>query len=318
MPRPERSSWGKTELTWQSAILAIGVLAILLSTFVAPSVGAPIDVVVNQSSVTLNLHLSLQENLTVLPQLNLYLGASNSTPVLQALVAAIQKLVPNVHVDRLDIWVRTTNSSRTWTMEEDYALTVSGSNANAGSSIRANLSFLDMSITNSIKVAGVELNALGSEYLLTPFDQLLTPQTDYYIDGSKTLNAVIPAQTTRMFYLLDLSWVPSISIWNRNDDLLNQATTWTFDPGTPRYNLTFGPRSPEGTLLRIYQASYYPSLNLKVAANSWTNDSTLSFDLPTATDTLMPTILGASLITLIASVVVDRKLTRPIRSKKKR
>ena len=157
-------------------------------------------------------------------------------------------------------------------------------------------------------------------YLLPALDEKATSYTNlqYYIDGANPRNAVIPEQTTKGFSMLDFSWVSPVSTWTGNNDVLRQSSHWSFDPPSARYNLTLGVPSPEGPLITKFVAIYSPSMSLTVPANAWINGSTVSFDTATPAETLMTAIIAAALIIAISAVVLDRKLTGQIRTRKKR
>jgi hypothetical protein len=213
---------------------------------------------------------------------------------------------------------RTINASRTWILSENYTLVITGVNTNSGSAIRSNTGFLTMNVADGISLGGLELNTVGQSYLLAPLNSQ-PANTAYFINGGATLNAAIPAQTTQTFSILDFSWVPAVSFWTRKDDLLGQSTTWTFDQGSPRFNLTYGPKSPEGPLIKAFTAVYYPAFQLTVPANAWASGSTVYFDLATPSELVMPTIILISIMVLGATFLLDRRLsvTQRFRAKKR-
>ncbi len=174
-----------------------------------------------------------------------------------------------------------------------------------------------MNVSDTIPVGGLELNTVGVTYLLANLNSQLS-NTAYYIDGHQSLTATIPAQTTLRFYILDFTWVPTVSTWTRHDDLLAQSTTWTYGLGGPRFNLTYGPRSPEGPLLKTFIAIYNPSFTLTVPANAWSDGSIVSFDRSTPSEILMPLLIGISLVVLVTTVALDRNLTSTQRARKKK
>jgi hypothetical protein len=294
------------------------LLTIIPVSLLGPSRGQPVDVAVDQTSVKMNMNLVLQENLTSLPSLNIYLAQSNSTLVLQPIYTAFRQLVPSARVASLELHARTSNSTGMWLLVENYSMIVTGATTDLGSSIRANISFIAMNVSQSLIVSNQELNAVGSTYLLAPLNAMDPKTTSYYIDGHQTLSAVIPAQTTITFWLLDLSWVPPISTWTENNDVLKQITTWSLDPPGPRYNLTIGRKSPEGPLIKIWTAVYNPSFKVSVPANALANGNTLSFDVPNPLETIMLALIVVSLTILIVSYASDKRLVGAQRIRKKR
>lgn len=290
--------------------LAILSLIILIPTaFMIPGRGVPIDVTVSPTQVTLRMNLSLQENVTSLPLVNINLDSSTSKSIADEFTPAVQRLVPGATVTSLALQARTVNSTGTWLLSENYTLTITGANTNSGSSVKSETGFVSMNVGRGINDSGLELNTVGKTYLLS----ILTSQpnnTAYFINGSPTLNAAIPAQTTLLFSLLDFSWVPAVSTWGRQDDILGQSTVWTFDPGAPRFNLTFGPRSPEGPLLKAFTAIYNPAFQLNVAANAWAQGTTVSFDLSTPSELVMPVVVLILVVVLGFALYFDRSLSR--------
>src|SRR6266705_2906770 len=195
---------------------------------------------VSQTSVIMNMNLVLAENLTDLPSFNIYLTQSISSSVFQPISNAFRKLVPSANIANLELRARTSNSTGIWLLAENYSITLEGVSTNVGSNIRSNISFVMMNVSQSLIVSNQELNAVGSTYLLAPLNAMDPKSTVYYIDGHQTLSAVIPAQTTITFWLLDFSWVPAVSTWTESNDALKQTTTWSLELPGPRYNLTLG------------------------------------------------------------------------------
>jgi len=304
--------------TRQPAIVLLLALTILPAFLIEASHGRPIDVTVGDNSVQLNMNLVLAENLTSLPIFNLYVTQSNSSTILQPISLALQKLVPDTNIQTFTLHAQSSNSTGTFLLVENYSITVSGANKNLGSSIRSNLSFIMMNVSQSLSISNQELNAVGSTYLVAPLNAMDPKVTVYYIDGHQTLSAVIPAQTTIRFWLLDLTWVPPVSGWTENSNLLKQTTSWSIDFPGPRYNLTLGRKSPEGPLIKTYFATYNPSFSVTVPANAWVNGNTVSFDTPSLAETIMPATIATLIILLAGTFLFDRTLTTAQRSKKKK
>jgi hypothetical protein len=302
----------------QRIAMVLLLLTILPVSFVETSKGQPISISVDQNAVQVNMNLVLAENLTSLPAMNIYLTQSNSSTVLQPISAAFQKLVPKTNIAKLDLHARTSNSSGTWLLVENYSIIVTGANTNLGSSIRSDLGFIAMNVSQSVNVSNQELNAVGSTYLLAPLNAMDPKTTVYYIDGHQTLSPVIPAQTTIRFWLLDLTWVSPVSGWTKNNDVLKQTTSWSIAFSGPRYNLTVGRKSPEGPLIKTWIATYDPSFAVTVPANAWVEGNTISFDIPTPIETVMPILTTISLAALILTALSDRALTRVQRARKKK
>jgi hypothetical protein len=308
--------------TWIIIITIIGIAIIPAS--LTSVEGQAVTVSVNQDSITVNMNLMLKENLTVLPSVNSHISSTNSTditgPFLKAINKSIQNQVPTAQLSNFDLNIKTTNVGSMWQVEEDYALKVIGANTNLGSSIRSNLAFIAMNITQPLMIGSADLNGIGPTYLLPALDAKAANNTNlqFYIDGSQTRNAVIPDQTTKLFWLLDFTWVTSISSWAQKSGILDQSSQWTLNLANPRYNLTLGLPSPEGTLLARYVAIYNPSLSITAPADAWVNGNTISFDTPTLAETIMPTAIVAAIIILVITLFLDRRLTGPLRLRKKR
>src|SRR5207245_7421987 len=115
------------------------------------------------------------------------------------------------------------------------------------------------------------------------------------------------------FRLLDFSWVPPISRWYRQDDLLGQSTTFNLGPTTPLpgpYNLTVGIFPVENVFLKKWIAVLDPTLQVIVPANAWSQGSTIYFDQPNIAELIMPGTIGVSLGLFALTVLFDRRLTR--------
>ena len=309
-------------MTLRLTVLLLVVLTLLPSSLIQLSRAQPVQVTVGQTSVTLSMQLLLQENLTSLPSINTILSESNSStvlqPILQPINSSLNRLIPGARITSFQLDAQTLNSSGTWRLEENYSIVITGANTNLGSSIRSNLAFIAMNVSQPLMVLDQEINAVGSTYLLAPLNAQDPKITGYFIDGHQTLSAVIPAQTTSTFWLLDFTWVPPISSWPETQDRLKQTTSWTLDLGSPRHNLTYGRKSPEGTLINVHMATYYPTFTISVPANAWVDGNTISFDTPTPSETTMPLIIGASLAALIIVVLWDRRLTSALRIRKRK
>jgi len=311
---------GANPVMWQRKTLYLIPLLLTLFpvTLVAESRAAPIDVAVTSTGATLNMHLLLRENLTSLPQVSLYLGPTNSTPIAGAVTRGIQKLVPGAKVTGIELRAKTLNATGTWVLQENYTIQISDSNRGTGNFVRSDLGYLSMNISDSINIGGTELNAVGAEYLLAPLNAQNPSQTRYFIDNTETLNTVIPGLTTKGFALLDFSWVPQVATWDRQSDVLKQTTKWTITPTAPRYNLTLGKRSPEGPLRGTLVAVYDPSLDLTVGYNAWAQGTKIMFSLPSPFEAWMPAIIAIPLLVWAVSLILERRFTARAPSKKKK
>ena len=300
------------------------VLTILPALLTVPAKGQAVDISVTKDSITINMNILFQENLTAFPLIDARLSMANSTSVVQPLIqpinSAIQNTVPGASVSSLTLHVKSFNASGTWTLEENYSMVIVGAMANTGSNIRSGLGFVSMNITQSLQLGNNEINAVGPTFLLPALQAKAAAYSNlqYFIDGSQTRNAVIPEQTTRTFWLLDFTWIPSVSSWTENNQVLAQSTEWSFNPPSPRYNLTLGLPTPEGPLLAKYVAIYQPSMEVTVPANAWVSGNTLYFDLPTPSEVAMGAIVAATLIIALGAFVTDRRLTGTFRGRKEK
>jgi hypothetical protein len=305
-------------------MVLILVLSLLPAALIETSHGQSIQVTVGTVSVTLNMNLVLRENLTALPAFNLIVTQSNASSVFAEAAGpindAFRSLVPTSSVSNLMLQARTTNSTGTFLLEENYTIIVTGANQESGSVVNSNLSFVQMNLSQPFPVANQELNAVGKAYLLQPINNLSTfySKLIWFIDGSQALSAVIPGATTTQLSLLDFSWVPPISTWNTQSNILEQSTTWTYNPAQPEYNLTVGVPSPEGPVLKAFTAIYNPTLSVTVPSTARITGNTISFDTPTSSENIMPVVAGASLAILIGATLLDRRVTGPLRIRKKK
>jgi len=300
------------------------VLAILSGVVVVQARAESISIGVTRDSVTVQMNLALKENLTDLPLVYGHLGSANSTALMQAfsepINSSIQELDPTARLSTLALAVKTSNETGIWTLYENYTMTVIGANTNSGSSIRSNLRFIAMKMTESLQLGGIEVNNVGTALILPALQGkvALYPNLQFYIDGSHPTTAFIPEQTTTQFSILDFTWVTPVSTWTTNSNVLGQFTSWTLDPASSQYNLTLGVPSPEGPFLKTFIAIYEPSLIITAPPNAWVDGYTVSFDTSTPAETLMPSVIVASLIVVLVAMGLDRKLTGPLRLRKKR
>jgi hypothetical protein len=316
-PTLDYRDWNVTGMREHVAIMALIIL--LPAAFIIPAKGVPIDVTIAPTQVTLRMNLSLQENITSLPLVSVDLNSSGSKSTVDRFNLALQRLVPGASIASFSLHARTVNASKSWFLSENYTMTIVGANADSGGAVKSNLGFLSMSVPGGMAASGLELNTIGETYLLANLTSQ-PPNTGYFINGNPTLNSVIPAQTTAPFYLLDFTWVPAISTWSRQDDLISQSTVWTYNPGSPRFNLTFGPKSPEPPLLlKSFTAVYNPSFQLSVPANAWSAGTTVYFDLSTPSELVMLVIIFSLALVLGVALILDRNVsrTRKLRAKKR-
>jgi hypothetical protein len=283
-----------------------------------------------------NLRLELRENLTTLSQAYALspayavVGQSNSSAVTGNVTlpiqASIQRLVPTARIDSLKLTARIANTSKQmWLIQENYTIMLSGVSKSSGGMISTDLGFLSMNVSDSMRLGSSEFNTLGMSYLLQTLSAL-SPGTSYFLDGARFLNNVIPRLTTGKFRAFDFSWVPPVSKWTEQTDTLRQSTTWSLNPtnsnifvGGAPYNLTLGSAFREGKLVPpIYVATFDPSLEVTVPALARAQGTIVQFDIPLVEEVVMPGIIGASLVVAVAGFFVDRRLTRPVRSRKKR
>jgi hypothetical protein len=313
-----------TAMLWRWIIAFLLVFTVCSSVSVGTARAQSIGVTVGQSSLTLDMNLVLQENLTALPVFNIVVNPSNTSSVYSEAVGpindAIKSLVPTASVSSLTLRAETLNSTKTWLLEENYSVVVTGANTIRGSTVSADLSFISMSLPQPIMIAGQELNAVGPDILLQPLKTISSQYSKlgYFINGHQTLSAVIPEQTTATFWLLNFTWVPAVSTWTSQTDLLGQSTTWTYSQPDFPYNLTLGVPSPEGTLLKSFIALFIPSLNVTLPYNAQINGNTISFHVPASSELVMPVVAGTSLVVLVAATLFDRRITGRLQTRRKK
>ncbi|HVH14747.1 MAG TPA: hypothetical protein VNA15_03395 [Candidatus Angelobacter sp.] len=288
-----------------------------------------IDVTISDNVVKIGMSLSLIENFTSLPSFYIHLTPSNSKNVSQPVAAALSRLVPSAVVDSLDLSARTllmNPTTNAWLLQENYTIQISGVNKNLGSTIEIDMSFLRMNVSQPINVQGVELNSLGAAYLLQPLLSLRAQQlqqriqsTAYFIDRKTFTNTVVPGNTTLTFNLLDFTWILPLVGWAHQDEPFDSASTWTLPSNIANpYNLTVGFRLLESQYVPIYEAAYYASVQITAPAHSWAVGNTIMFDLPSRAEIAMPALLVAGLVVGIVSTVVDRRITKPFKIRRKR
>ncbi len=302
-----------------ATVSSLLVLILLPLVAVATADGASIDIVLTQDSLTVNYRLELRENLTSLPQAKVLLDASNSSAVASTIEAAIQKGVPGARLDTSQF----TFSAKTelvdvamsmWKLQVNITATVSGVMSNTGGSTNHRLDFLSMNISDPIRVANLELNQVGNTYLLQPLLSQPTDQTRYFLNDATYFNTFIPGQVTRRFNLLDFTWVPIVEVWGNSFDVFGSSSTWAYDPTASirqaPYNLTVGLRPVEATFLQFRVAVYNPTLQLTAPARARADGSTVSFDIPTPAEQVMPLIIVSTLLVGLGSYLFERKVTR--------
>jgi len=311
-----------------STICILLILTVLLSLPIPnQAIGLTSKITVGQKYVTMNMQLRLTENFTDLPQLNVNL--TNATALVSPIQTALQRKVPSASIHLLQLRANTTllnQIQHLWLLQENYTIVIAGAITSTGSRVSSDLAFLSMNESDSINISNVELNTVGSYYLLGPLKNLpATTSTGYFFDGETFRSTVIPGLNTQRFRFLDFTWVPSISTWSRQDDILKQSTQWDLSPSTTNlfqggfpFNLTVGLTRRENTYLPIYEAIFDPSLQVTVSSNAWAGGTMIYFDLPSPLTALMTTIAVSTLAIALVGFVMDRRLTRPIGARRKK
>jgi len=204
-------------------------------------------------------------------------------------------------------------------ISENYTIVVDGVNSDFGGTVRSNLAILRMIVSTPIVLGGNEINSVGAKYLLGPLKSLTTTSTTtYFLDGAPYLNSNVPGNTTATFNILDFSWISPVSQWNNQYDPFSSSSIWSFTPTLNPYNLTVGIRHIEDFYFPVYSAIYVPTLELSAPARAWADGTAVVFDLQTPADPVMVLIILASVIVLVASMVLDRRLRPKIPRRKKR
>ena len=283
-----------------------------------------VTVSVTDNLVVVQMNLSIHENLTSLPAINAIVNPSNSTSTILQLISpintTIRNTVPGAKLSNIAMTVGTKNNTGMYTLNENYSMTISGANRNSGSSITSNLSFLSMNVTGPLQINGLELNFVGPAWILPALQEQAAKYSNikFFIDGSNPSTITIPAQTTKEFSLLNFAWVPPVDQWTQSQNILGKNTSWQYSPQNILYNLTLALPSPEGIFTNVWTVVYNAAINMTIPANAYANGNTVTFDTTTPAETIMPVIIIASLVLAVSAAILDRRIARPIRIKKKR
>ena len=283
----------------------------------APARGAAITVTVDRETVSIAMNLDLIENLTTsLPSLDVVLD--QSSPVLLPIQTGFQSIDHGAKIESLTLHARTSqinNKTGLWLFQENYTMTVSGVTRNTGGRILADMAFLFSKNNESITASGVELNNIGQNYLRGGFDRFPPDdKTHYFAQSGEYTLPLIPEQFTSRFSLLDLSWIPPVSRWNSGYQPFQPSTNWDLKPVQPPYNVTVGVGlTTENTFLKIYVAFLNPSLKIIAPPRSLADGTTIRFDIPTSAEIIMPIMIIVSLITAVATFLLERRVSKPIR-----
>jgi hypothetical protein len=305
------------------ALLVFGMLTVEAN-------AASVNVTVNHNSVSVNLDLALEENLTQnIPLVDFVVDSSNSTgniytALVQPFQQAITEQLPAARVDDFAATVRSDvvdAAEGLLLLQENYSLTVSGIIANPGSMEAVDLSFLSLNVSSPIFVGGIELNNFVPNYLAPALEAANSTLTKpgFFINGEGPSGAAIPLVTTLHFHLLDFNWILPATAWSGQRQTFDNSTVWTLNPANSQYNLTVGEiPTPEDTFERVLMAVYSPNVQVSAPAGAWLDGNSVMFDLPSPTDYIMPVIIAASLILLAVTILLDRRLTRTIRTRRKK
>ena len=302
-------------------------IPIMLAILLAPSVlasarGAAITVTVNRDSVAIQMNIQLFENLTTsLPPLDTVLD--QSSPALLTIQKGFQSATPAAQIELLSLHARTAetnNRTGLWVFQENYTMTISGVTSSTGGRNIADLAFLSSRNNQSITSSGVELNNVGPSYLLQGFQRFPPNSKTRYFAGSGGFTLpLIPEQFTSSFSLLDLRWISPVSNWAGGYQQFDPSTIWNFQPQAPPFNVTVGVGlTTEGTYLKEYVALLDSSVEIIAPPGALTDGTTIQFDIPTIAETIAPIIIVASLAILVATLLLERRVSKPIRFTKGR
>ncbi|OLD12811.1 hypothetical protein AUF78_17565 [archaeon 13_1_20CM_2_51_12] len=307
------------------------MLLLAASTITQARAQGTVGVTISPPSVLLDYHVDFLENFTSLSQSRVVIDTSNSSVLVKTVENAMQKLVPGAHLDpstfkfEANIEQQSTNSNM-WTIAENLTGTVTGAGSGLPGIMNYNLGFLSMNISDSLQFGGVEFNKIGRAYIVQPLDSQ-RKGTSFYLDqslarGGPYSNTVIPGNATSKFNLLDFSWVPKISSWTHSYRPFDSKSTWTLNPQTDLhalpFNVTAGIPSPEGPLITSLVAFLNPTLVLTTPPRSWSEGSTVSYNVPTAAAAVMALILVAVVVLTAVSYFVERKVVRPVAQYRKK
>lgn len=309
--------------TISSSIYILLVFALIAHASVAfgqPGTGV-VDVALANDTVTLTMSLNVDENITdVIPQgIRLHVNPSNSSLLIIPMEKAMQALTPSSHISMLrsEIQTRLIDARlHMWEIQENYTLTVTGVKTDNGAVARWNMAFLSMNMSDSLRIGTTEINNVGREYLLPGMKNLTSFQTIYFINGGKFTKPNLAGNFTSKFSILNLAWIPPVSRWDHQYEPFG-SSTWSFTPPVPYYNLTLGVGQRENIFLKSYTAVYSPKLHLTAPPRAQADFTTITYDLSTQTEFAMPIIVGVSVAGLVLSSLMDRRVTRQVRGKRK-
>ena len=294
------------------------LFAILLGpSLLAPASGAVITVTVSRDSVSIQMNFELTENLTTsLPTLDTVVD--QSSPVLAPMQSGFQSMVPEARIEQLSLHARTEqidNRTGLWVFQENYTITLSGVTNNSGGRIAADLAFLSSKNNQSITVSGVELNNVGRSYLVQGYQRFPPDsKTRYFAQTGEYTLPVTPELFTSSFSILDLSWTSHGVDRTGGYQPFNSSTIWNLQPRITPYNVTVElGLTTEQTFLKKYVAYLGSSLEIIAPPSAQADGTTILFDLPTIAETIAPIIIVISLITAIATFLLERRISKPIR-----
>ena len=299
-------------------IFILLLFAILLGpSLLAPASGAVITVTVSRDSVSIQMNFELTENLTTsLPTLDTVVD--QSSPVLAPMQSGFQSMVPEARIEQLSLHARTEqidNRTGLWVFQENYTITLSGVTNNSGGRIAADLAFLSSKNNQSITVSGVELNNVGRSYLVQGYQRFPPDsKTRYFAQTGEYTLPVTPELFTSSFSILDLSWTSHGVDRTGGYQPFNSSTIWNLQPRITPYNVTVGVGlTTEQTFLKKYVAYLGSSVEIIAPPSAQADGTTILFDLPTIAETIAPIIIVISLITAIATFLLERRISKPIR-----
>ncbi len=311
-------------MAWVTFILLLTIVA-----FATPGArAAPMSVVASTDRLTLDYKLEFQTNLTrTMPIVSVLVDKTNSSASIAAVTGpfdrALQKLVPGASLDPLSFRFAAktevlNSTTGMWRLQENITSSILGIRTDPGALVSYNLEFLPMNVSDPVRLANVEFNHIGETYLLQPLQSLSASQTPpdaYFFNNARYTTSFVPEILTRKFDLLDFTWVSPLPQWSSGTPNLGSDSSWDFDPSTMRaagvpFNLTLATHPVENTYLNFIVEKYTPRVELTAPPRTSADQSTISFQLASPFEIVMPIIIGVSAGIGLVAYVVERRALR--------
>lgn len=271
-----------------------------------PASATDITVTVENQQVKAKFVLSLQQNMTQLPNQTSTLDIASDSKLSSAFTEALRAKNPSAIPSSLTLNLA---SKGKW-LNITTGLTLSGVTEKQGDILTVDMAWKSFNVSADLQAGNLSYNALGKKYFL--------PVTAFYANASRlvgqpnaTINGVsffvnktsVNGETAKNyvgnFTVFDFRALnASLDQWPRNYTLSNNTTTWQFFPASPQLDLQIEYQQMNHTTSLF--ANYGYNAELTVSGLARATGNTVFLDVGTGQKEMI--MVGVVIATLVLAV----------------